>query len=103
MIDCSKCEKGGVYNATVPFIVHENLRAQMSAINARLIRVIVLLIVLLVCSNVAWLYYESQFETETTHMEIEQDTDGGGNNYVVGGDFNGEAKGQSENKEDQNP
>ena len=91
MMDCSKCEKGGVYNTTVPFVVHENLRAQMSAANARLIRVIVLLIVLLVGSNIAWLWYESQFES----MTIEQEVDTGeGDEFVVGnGDLNyGESK-----------
>ena len=91
MMDCSKCEKGGVYNTTVPFVVHENLRAQMSAANARLIRVIVLLIVLLVGSNFAWLWYESQFES----MTIEQEVDTGeGDAFVVGnGDLNyGESK-----------
>lgn len=103
MMDCSKCEKGGVYNTTVPFVVHENLRAQMSAINARLIRVIVLLIFLLVGSNIAWLYYESQFVTETTHMEIEQDTDGGGDNYVVGRDLTYGKAESEDNDQEENP
>ena len=96
MMDCSKCEKGGVYNTTVPFVVHENLRAQMSAANARLVRVIVLLVLLLVGSNIAWLLYESQFES----MTIEQEVDTGeGDAFVVGnGDLNyGES--QTENNE----
>ena len=78
MMDCSKCDKGCVYNTTVPFEFHENLRAQMSAANARLIRVIVLLIVLLVGSNFAWLAYEHQYET----VRIEQENDRGINNYI---------------------
>lgn len=96
MMDCSKCEKGGVYNTTVPFVVHENLRAQMSATNARLIRVIVLLIVLLVGSNIAWLVYESQFE----ELSIEQEVDTGeGDAFVVGnGDLN-YGEGQTESNE----
>lgn len=96
MMDCSKCEKGGVYNTTVPFVVHENLRAQMSAVNARLIRVIVLLIVLLVGSNIAWLVYESQFE----ELSIEQEVDTGeGDAFVVGnGDLN-YGEGQTESNE----
>ena len=96
MMDCSKCEKGGVYNTTVPFVVHENLRAQMSAANARLVRVIVLLVVLLVGSNIAWLWYESQFE----ELSIEQEVDTGeGDAFVVGnGDLN-YGEGQAEDKE----
>lgn len=54
MMDCRNCEKGGVFNTTVPIAVLENLRAQMSVVNARLVRVIVLLIVLLVGTNVFW-------------------------------------------------
>lgn len=94
MMDCSKCEKGGVYSTTVPFAVHENLRAQMSAVNARLIRVIVLLIVLLVGSNIAWLYYDSQFTDE--YYEITQENEDGYNNFIgnAGDIYNGEANDQ---------
>ena len=48
--------------------------------------VILVLIVLLVGSNIAWIYYESQFEQVVTTQEVTQDNDGG-NNYVVGGDY----------------
>lgn len=78
----------------MPFVVHENLRAQMDLHARRLVRVIVLLIVLLVGSNALWLWHDSQYAIERTITEIEQDTDGGGNNYVVGGNFNGEAEDQ---------
>lgn len=78
----------------MPFVVHENLRAQMDLHARRLVRVIVLLIVLLVGSNALWLWHDSQYAIERTIAEIEQDTDGGGNNYVVGGNFNGEAEDQ---------
>lgn len=86
--DCSTCtQKSSVYNAApVPFVVHENLRAQMSSANTRLVRVIILLIVLLVASNFGWLFYESQFE----NVSIEQEVDTGeGDAFVVGnGDLN---------------
>lgn len=91
-MDCNNCTKN-VYTTMVPMVVLENTRAQMDLHAKRLIRVIVLLVVLLVGSNVAWLWHESQFADEVVRTEIEQDTDGGGNNYVVGGDFNGEAEG----------
>lgn len=47
----------------------------------RLWIVIILLIVLLVGTNVAWLVYEAQWQVvETT--EVTQENDGGYNNYV---------------------
>lgn len=48
----------------------------------RLWIVIVLLVVLLVGSNVAWLYYESQFEDES--WTFEATTDNGGNAIANG-------------------
>jgi len=100
--DCESCPKNGsVFNAPpVPFIVHENMRAQMETANRRLVRVVVLLIVLLVASNFGWLLYESQFTVEESHVEIEQDTDGGGDNFVVGGNMTyGQAESQDNNQE----
>ena len=87
--DCANCSKESVYNAPpVPFVVHENMRAQMDAHARRLVRLIVLLVVLLVASNGAWLLYESQFEG----VRIEQQNDNGINNFIGndGDIYNGE-------------
>lgn len=56
----------------------------------RLWIVIILLVVLLVGSNVAWLWYESQFETVET--QITQENENGYNNYIGndGDIYNGE-------------
>lgn len=53
----------------------------------RLWIVIILLIVLLVGTNVAWIYYENQFEEVVTET-VETTTEGGGNAYgtIVSGD-----------------
>lgn len=78
--------------------------ARMERSNRRLWVIILVLVVLLAGSNAAWIYYESQFavtETETS-TGIEQETDGGGNNYIVGGDYNGEAT-SKDNDKDANP
>ena len=73
-------ENVGTYNL-------EAMMARMDRIIKRLWIVILLLIVLLVASNCAWLYYESQHETETvTTQTVTQHTDTGGNNDFVGGD-----------------
>ena len=55
----------------------------------RLVAVIILLIVLLFGSNLAWIIYESKWEVvETTTIEAEQETRSG-NNFAVTGDFYG--------------
>lgn len=76
-MDCSKCTRQVDY-PPVPFVVHENLRAQMDLHARRLVRVIVLLIVLLVGSNIAWLVYEEQFET----VRVQQEKERGVNNFI---------------------
>ena len=81
MMDCKNCTKASVYNADpVPFVVHENMRAQMDSANRRLMRVIVLLIVLLFVSNGLWFYYESGFSEE--EVTVRQINDTGYNNYI---------------------
>lgn len=48
----------------------------------RFMWLVALLIVLLVLTNLGWIYYESQFETIDDSMIIDQDADGGNNNYI---------------------
>lgn len=79
-------------NRDVPFIVFEASMSRMERTIKRLWITIMLLICLLVGSNLAWLYYNEQFETvESTAIthEVEQEADNGTNNYI-GGDYNGE-------------
>ena len=66
---------------------HEGDMARMERANKRLWVIIIILIVALIGSNAAWIYYESQFEEISTQIEAEQETNDGGDNYVVGGDF----------------
>lgn len=74
---------------------HEGDMARMERANKRLWIVIIILIVALCGSNAAWIIYESQFEViEETQIDAEQETEEG-SNYVTGGDFNGEAKGEN--------
>ena len=74
---------------------HEGDMARMERANKRLWVVIIILIVALIGSNAAWIYYESQFIDE---VSVEQDVDTGqGDAFVNGiGDFN---YGQSEAKD----
>ena len=82
--------------ASVPYVVHESAMARAERQTKSLVWVIVLLIVLLVGSNCAWLWYENQFEVveETTEeYVIEQDAESGNNNSIINGGevTNGEA------------
>ena len=92
-----KCNHCGTNSTptSVPYVVHESDMARAERHTKALIWVIVLLIVLLVGSNGAWLWYENQFEVveETTETIITQDNADGYNNYIGNdGDIvNGEA------------
>lgn len=74
-------EKG---NATIPYFVHESTMARMERTVKRLWVLCIVLIAVAVCSNLAWLYYESQFE-EVTSTEISQDADWESGNVIMNG------------------
>ena len=80
---CNGCGTDTKAPASVPYVVHESDMARAERHTKALIWVIVLLIVLLVGSNGAWLWYENQFEVvEETTTTIEQDNENGYNNYI---------------------
>lgn len=72
---------------TVPYIVHEGDMSRFERQLKRLWIVILVLIFLLVGSNCAWLWYESQFETvESTVEEVVVDADENGIANYIGND-----------------
>ena len=80
---CNGCGTTDKTPASVPYVVHESAMARAERQTKSLVWVIVLLIVLLVGSNCAWLWYENQFEVvEETTTTIEQDNENGYNNYI---------------------
>ena len=93
-MDCETCkEKRKVIAQTpkdVPYNAYEVALARLDRVIKRLYKLIVLLIILLVASNAAWLYYESSFE----EIRIEQENESGYNNFIGNdGDIhNGEAE-----------
>ena len=91
MADCKSC-KGN--REQIPYIVHEGAISRMERVNKRLIAIIVLLIVLLVSSNIAWMVYESKFEMCNVEQDVDQENEQG-NNIFVGGDLNGTAQHQN--------
>ena len=78
--ECNGC---GEHNkvADIPYIVHESAMARMERQLKRLWITILVLIVLLVGTNAAWLYFESQFEDVVT-TEVTQENSDGYNNYI---------------------
>ncbi len=73
----------------VPYIAHEAAMSRLERSNRRLWIVVIMLIVLLVGSNIAWLIYESQYED----FSITAEQDGEGVNIVGGGDIDYGTKG----------
>ena len=88
MSSCSNCGKEKEKSPeTIPYIAHESAMARAERAAKRLWAVIILLIVMLVGTNAAWIWYESQFETITT--EVTQENADGYNNYIGNdGDIN---------------
>ena len=90
MADCKSCKSKDQPSETVPFIVHEGMRARAERTAKRLWITILLLIVLLVGTNAGWIWYQSQFEYCQTTQEVTQDVENG-NNSFIGGDCYGKA------------
>jgi hypothetical protein len=95
MADCNTCKTNKP--DSVPYVVHESTMARMERQTKRLWITILVLIFLLVGTNCAWLWYESQFETiEESYQEVIQEADNG-ENHFVGGDIIGETDNQDQN------
>lgn len=95
MAKCETCKK--VQNSTenVPYIVHESSMARMERQIKRLWITVIVLIVMLVATNGAWIWYESQFSDIETTIEAEQD--GSGVNIVSVGDLDYGAESKDNN------
>ena len=96
MSNCGNCNgKDKNTPENVPYLVHEMEMARAERTIKRLWITTLVLIFMLVGTNAAWMYYESQWETVES-WEITQENDGGYNNYIGNdGDIvNGEADNQ---------
>jgi hypothetical protein len=84
----------------IPYVAFESALARLERTNRRLFILCVILILLLLATNMGWLYYESQFST-TESTEVSQDIDtGNGDAFVAGiGDV---VYGESETESNQN-
>ena len=96
MENCENCKaKTCKEPESVPYIVHEASMARMERQAKRLWIAVLLLIVMLVGTNAAWLYYERQFSDIVTTIEAEQG--GSGVNIVSGGDLDYGAESKDNN------
>lgn len=84
----------------IPFVAFESALARLERTNRRLFILCIILILLLLATNIGWLYYESQFTT-TESTEVLQDIDtGNGDANITGiGDI---VYGESETESNQN-
>ena len=82
--------------SSVPYAVLEDFKETAKANSLKWFIICLVLIVLLVGSNIAWLVYENSFEDVVVTQEVEQDAENG-ENHFVGGDIIGE----TENKDNQ--
>ena len=89
-MDCKECKEKKA--DPVSFVAFESMKATMERTVRRLWILALVLVMLLFGTNAAWIYYESQWEVFETTVEAEQTTDGGGDNYAVGGDLYGKAE-----------
>lgn len=81
MADCNACKEKHKAAEPVPYIVHESDMARQERTIKRLWIALILVIVLLVGSNCAWIYYNSQFED----VSVEQEVDTGNGDAIVTG------------------
>ena len=86
MANCESCNgKNSHAPESVPYIVHESSMARMERQIKRLWITVLALIVMLVGTNGAWLWYNSQFDTvETVTEEYQADASDGGNAIING-------------------
>lgn len=96
MPDCKSCKENRQNVEPVPYIVHESAMARQERTIKRLWILLILVVSLLVATNGAWIWYESQWEDIYVEQEIETET---GDAFVAGvGDVNyGESETDGQN------
>lgn len=77
---------------TIPYVVYESQQERNDKQHKRLWILCIILIFALIASNLAWIIYESQFETvteDTSVIRVDQQADEGSNNSVIGDSYYG--------------
>lgn len=94
MSDCKTCKESRQNVEPVPYIAHESAMARQERTIKRLWILLIFVISLLVATNGAWIWYESQFTEESVWQEVDT---GEGDAFIAGiGDVNyGESQAES--------
>lgn len=69
---------------TIPYFCHEGDMNRLERVNKRQFVVILILIIALVGSNLAWTIYENQFEDVVTESTQKVDVDAGDGGNAIG-------------------
>ena len=69
----------------VPYIVYESALSRMERTIKRMWILCMILVAVIVGSNIAWIYYESQFEDIVTTVTQEVESDENGNAIINDG------------------
>ena len=77
-MNCETCKEKQKQAEPIPYIAYESAMARMERANKRTWIALILAIVLLVGSNIAWVVYEAQFEDVVETESYEAITDDGG-------------------------
>lgn len=59
----------------------------------------IILIILCFGSNLGWYIWASQYTTEVVTIDAEQEAEGSGTNYIIGGDYGDTTKSPNNQKE----
>ena len=94
-MSCETCKNKTTTPESIPYAAYELAMERAERTAKRLWITIILLIVMLVGTNGAWIWYESQFTDIVTTIEAEQD--GSGVNIVSGGDLDYGAESEGNN------
>lgn len=88
----------------ISYLEFESSQARMERVNRRMWILCLVLIVSLLGTNGAWIYYESQFEDVVTTETITQEAqaDGDSDVQLIGGDYNGSESKADINENNQN-
>lgn len=68
-------------NEQISYYAHEGMMVRMERTNHRLWVIVIILIISLLATNLAWVLYESQWEVYEEQV-VEQDSTYGANNFI---------------------
>ena len=82
----------------IPYVAFESALARLERTNRRLFILCVILILLLLATNMGWLYWENQWEDVVVTQDVKSDGDSDLQLQNIGGDYyGGDTKANNQN------